>query len=863
MGAMCNVLKGAASAPITRIKLDKDGKTSHSTFTTDPTIIDQQLQGIWGKIHAGNLGPQSKKNAGSAFRKKYSKHMVIQSEIALPALDMNHLKEAIKHMPDNSPGLDGVQEGDMTALSDGALEWLATMLNSIEAGAPWPSQMLAGRTAWLDKTDGPVPSTDPLDYRGLAILSKVYRLYGVIRLRHLHPWIKTWEHSELFAGTTAPCGAEDAWYLLGLDFELARLTGQPLTGGSADIWKCFDQVQRELLYDLLQASGFPIPVLNAYRSFHEAVQYHNTIGTALGEPHAKPCSIPQGCPFSMMMTAFSFHPWIALMKSMGVKPRGLADDLTIVAFGPDHERRFRDAFGATMQYLKALGAKPAPSKCFTFSSLQDTRTRLEDFYWQDLQAKTKVITDCRDLGAHLSVTARLKGATLTSRITRATTLATKLACFPWRWEAKRRVVDTLILPLALYGVEAVPASDVALAKLDTAVAKAIGPYSHNSSVALATLLAAPNRNLSSTANILWRSCSLLRRMLTKHPEIMQKVTIILDFYLQRGKPGIIQVQEQPPSTQPAPPPGHGSRAWWNHSDSDLGPIGLLISRIHCMGASLSADFVIQQPPYIKFDVFNCAQQFLRKHLDDITSHAFSCSIAASRSMFSHCGDVDATLYHRCLRRVDESLSPALIRLHLQAHWSDAQQERHFHTQRGALCPHCKVKTSSILHLWECHGLRDFRDSIDEELAELTPENTPHHLLIGVPEVFDAGITGDFCTGASNGQLGSIFLHSLCLYKEKLCSEDEDIIDYHAGRERAFNHRQLAYKILATTGPTDMENRVRRPQEKYFLQGRRSVFYDYLRPSIAPHCCLQVHATCSRDPFQDALSKVKLEDVRQQ
>ena len=80
---------------------------------------------------------------------------------------------------------------------------------------------------------------------------------------------------------------------------------------------------------------------------------------------------------------------------------------------------------------------------------------------------------------------------MTSRITRATILATKLACYPWTWEAKRRVVDTLILPLALYGVEAVPASDTALAKLDVAVAKAIGPYSHNSSVALSTLLAAP------------------------------------------------------------------------------------------------------------------------------------------------------------------------------------------------------------------------------------------------------------------------------------------------------------------------------------------------------------------------------------
>jgi hypothetical protein len=43
MGAMCNVLKGASSAPITRIKIDTPGKTSQASFTTDPAIIDQQL----------------------------------------------------------------------------------------------------------------------------------------------------------------------------------------------------------------------------------------------------------------------------------------------------------------------------------------------------------------------------------------------------------------------------------------------------------------------------------------------------------------------------------------------------------------------------------------------------------------------------------------------------------------------------------------------------------------------------------------------------------------------------------------------------------------------------------------------------
>jgi hypothetical protein len=807
MGAMCNVLKGSSSAPITRIKIDSDNSSSQATFTTDPAIIDQQLQGIWGKIHMGNLGPASQKDAGRFFTEKYGCHMVSQDEFKIPDLTTEHLKEAIQNMPDNAPGLDGVQEGDMAVLSDGALDWLVAMLTCIEDGAPWPSQTLVGRTAWLDKTEGPEPSTDPLDYRGLAILSKVYRLYGVIRLRHLHPWINTWEYPELFAGTTAPSGAEDAWFLLGVDFELARLTGQPFTGGSADIWKCFDQVQRALLYWLLQVAGFPMQILNAYRSFHEAVQYHNTIGTALGAPHAKPCSIPQGCPFSMMMTGFSFHPWVALMRTMGVKPRGLADDLTIVAFGPDHERRFRDAFVATMHYLNALGAKPAPNKCFTFSSLPDTRIRLGEFYWQALQAKVKVVNDCRDLGAHLSVTARLKGATLTSRIHRATILATKLACYPWGWEAKRRVVDTLILPLALYGVEAVPAPDYALAKLDVAIAKAIGPYSQNSSVALATLLAAPNRNLSTSFTVLWRSCALLRRMLTKHPQIVHKVGIIFGIYLQMSKPGVIQEQADAPPSQPAPPPGHGSRARWNNASTDKGPIGLLISRVHCMGASISADFIIQVAPYLKFDMFNCAHQYLRKHLEDIAAQALSTSISASRTMYNHCGVIDATLYHRCFRKVEESLKPGLLRLQLQAHWSDAQQERFYHTQRGAICPHCKVKASSILHLWECEGLSAYRKSLDDEIAELNPSNTPHHLLMGIPELFDAGDTGDFCSGAANGSLGSITLHNLLLHKVDLPVDLERAIRSHAGDDRGFNHQQLAYKVLATTGHTALQDTV--------------------------------------------------------
>jgi Reverse transcriptase (RNA-dependent DNA polymerase). len=123
---------------------------------------------------------------------------------------------------------------------------------------------------------------------------------------------------------------------------MARLCKHDFTGGSADIWKCFDQAQRKLLYHLLEAAGFPKTILRAYSAFHEKVLYHNSISGGLGAPHRKPCSIPQGCPFSMMFTSFTFHPWIAKSKSMDVIPRGLADDLTVVAIGPNHEKEVQD-----------------------------------------------------------------------------------------------------------------------------------------------------------------------------------------------------------------------------------------------------------------------------------------------------------------------------------------------------------------------------------------------------------------------------------------------------------------------------------------------------------------------------------------
>ena len=96
--------------------------------------------------------------------------------------------------------------------------------------------------------------------------------------------------------------------------ELCRLHGIDYSGGAADIFKCFDKVQRPIVYKVLQLAGMPTRVLNAYRNFQEAVMVRNTVDGGLGEEYSKPTSVPQGDPMSMMVTSFLLRAWVVQMQ---------------------------------------------------------------------------------------------------------------------------------------------------------------------------------------------------------------------------------------------------------------------------------------------------------------------------------------------------------------------------------------------------------------------------------------------------------------------------------------------------------------------------------------------------------------------
>ena len=171
----------------------------------------------------------------------------------------------------------------------------------------------------------------------------------------------------------------------------------------------------------------PEKVLNAYESFLESLVVRNTIVGGIGTPYKRPTGVPQGDPFSMMVAAMITRPWLVQMKEAAVKPRILADDLQLLARGPNHLEQFQYAFDATHKHLHDMGAKIAPKKSVTFSSDWASRKWLKQRRWRRLGTTVTVLNDMRDLGAHFNSTSQRRyGATLTARMRRAAAATKRL-----------------------------------------------------------------------------------------------------------------------------------------------------------------------------------------------------------------------------------------------------------------------------------------------------------------------------------------------------------------------------------------------------------------------------------------------------
>ncbi len=289
---MFKAVKQRTTAPLSFLKRDISDPTHplYGTYATSRLEIDQILRDGWESIRKGNVADQKK--LVQDFFLKYGALIFRAPEFVISDLTTADFEAHCKQAKNTSPSLDGWENAELSLLPTAAFDLLVTFLNRVERNGRWPSNLLFAKAGFLYKARP--QDAGPRDVRILLMLPTIYRRWTSARLRNLDPWVQSWATSDMY--TLPGTGAEDAWYITAIVMEHLRCHDIPLSGGASDIYKCFDQICRDLLKAILLAAGFPRRLLFPYFSMIDHLEVFNSFAGHLGEGHYHPCGIPQGCP---------------------------------------------------------------------------------------------------------------------------------------------------------------------------------------------------------------------------------------------------------------------------------------------------------------------------------------------------------------------------------------------------------------------------------------------------------------------------------------------------------------------------------------------------------------------------------------
>ena len=110
-----------------------------------------------------------------------------------------------------------------------------------------------------------------------------------------------------------------------------------------------------------------------------------------------------------------------------------------------------------------MGAKLVPKKSMSFSFDPTARGVLRSNRWWSFGKTIPIRTDVRGLGAHFNTAMkRMRGATLTTRMTTTTRATERLGGVKAPYEKKTKVIGSKMHPKAVYWCQLAPVNDSAL-----------------------------------------------------------------------------------------------------------------------------------------------------------------------------------------------------------------------------------------------------------------------------------------------------------------------------------------------------------------------------------------------------------------
>ena len=203
-------------------------------------------------------------------------------------------------------GPDGWSADDLRHLPHEHLEDLSSMFSVIEAGAPWPMQLVTGHVTALAKHENAVEAAS---FRPVVLYSLLYRLWSSAKSRCLLAQFARFMDFACF-GFLKKRQCLDITYWIQCAVETSYASDQELCGIMTDIRRCFNYLPRAPIFMVARVLGVPDTLLCGWQSFLDlntrSFRVRHQYGTALSSTSGFPEGDALSC-LAMTLTSWTLH----------------------------------------------------------------------------------------------------------------------------------------------------------------------------------------------------------------------------------------------------------------------------------------------------------------------------------------------------------------------------------------------------------------------------------------------------------------------------------------------------------------------------------------------------------------------------
>jgi hypothetical protein len=172
-------------------------------------------------------------------------------------------------------------------------------MNAIFSSAIYPTSWTVNFLKAIYKSG---PTTDPGNYRGLAIGSAIAKLYSSILLNRLEAFVTEKNIISICQiGFRKLFRTADHIYVLKTIINMKLSRGEKLYAAFIDFKKAYDTVNRQKLLDTLYSMGIGSKFADNIKAIYNTVQYTIKVKGKVMDPITSNLGLKQGCPLSPLL----------------------------------------------------------------------------------------------------------------------------------------------------------------------------------------------------------------------------------------------------------------------------------------------------------------------------------------------------------------------------------------------------------------------------------------------------------------------------------------------------------------------------------------------------------------------------------